>query len=157
MAAAGYFPPAGAGAMTPPQAQAMTFDKMLEGEGVMLKQLTSLCCRFACFQPNLHWTVHPYNSASDYGFDDVTYNGVWVQEDSSWYDAASTAGAHVGRGQLCQPRRRGGYNDSALVLCAWETHHHNRPHGRACCHSLLPGAAATANVGTAGVHSGQLA
>lgn len=70
--------------MAPPQPQAMTYDAMLAGEGVMLKQLTNLCCGICCAQPNLHWTLHPYDSSKTYGFDDVFYNGVWVQEDSSF-------------------------------------------------------------------------
>ena len=70
--------------MVAPQAQEMTFDQMLEGEGVILKQLNSLCCRVLCCQPNLHWTIHPYHSGQTFGFEDVHYNGVWIQEDASW-------------------------------------------------------------------------
>eukprot|EP00959_Pyramimonas_sp_CCMP1952_P005915 123926-Pyramimonas_sp.AAC.1 len=38
----------------------VTMDRLLEGEGVMLKQLTSECCRCFCCQPNIHWTLTPY-------------------------------------------------------------------------------------------------
>ena len=45
-------PPGGA-VYAAPQPQLMTFDHMLGGEGVMLKQLTNLCCGICCLQVSL--------------------------------------------------------------------------------------------------------
>mmetsp|Transcript_17413 Transcript_17413/g.37878 ORF Transcript_17413/g.37878 Transcript_17413/m.37878 type:complete len:291 (-) Transcript_17413:420-1292(-) len=66
---------------------AMTMDRLLEGEGVMLKQSTSECCRFCCCQPKIHWTLHPYSKSQGMAvsFDEVRQADVWVQEDSGYW------------------------------------------------------------------------
>jgi hypothetical protein len=68
----------------PPPVQTMhAMDSLMQGDGVMLKQLTNECCKFCCCQPNIHWTLHSYKAGVEYGFDQVQYEGVWVQEDAT--------------------------------------------------------------------------
>uniref|UniRef100_A0A7S2F655 Phospholipid scramblase n=1 Tax=Alexandrium andersonii TaxID=327968 RepID=A0A7S2F655_9DINO len=35
-------------------------EQMTMGDGVMVFQKTSQCCRCCCLQPNIHWTLHDY-------------------------------------------------------------------------------------------------
>lgn len=64
----------------------MSMDRLLQGEGVMLKQFTSECCLCLCCQPNIHWTLHPYKKADGMAvdFDEVNQSRVWIQEDAGW-------------------------------------------------------------------------
>lgn len=62
-----------------------TIDEMLNSEGVMIKQLTSECCRCFCCQPNIHWTLHPY-WGHNIDFNDPPDAKVWIQEDAAYCD-----------------------------------------------------------------------
>ena len=46
-------------------------ERLMASDGVMIKQLNSECCRFFCLQPNIHFTMHPYNTAAGVSFDTV--------------------------------------------------------------------------------------
>lgn len=86
-----YYPPPGTSVpmqtspvmmqgMAPPSP--VTMDRLLQSEGIMMKQLTNECCRCFFCQPNIHWTLHPY--AKDGGDMANQDAGVWVQEDASY-------------------------------------------------------------------------
>ena len=51
--------------------QPPTMDRLLMGDSVMIKQLNSECCRFFCCQPNIHFTLHPYDHSASASFDTV--------------------------------------------------------------------------------------
>jgi hypothetical protein len=61
-----------------------TVDELLAGEGVMVRQLTSECCRFLCCQPNIHWTIHPYWGQA-VNFDDLPPANMWIQEEAPYF------------------------------------------------------------------------
>jgi len=74
--------------MQPPQqqplmGQTMNAEQLIQSEGVMVRQLTSECCRPCCCQPNIHWTVHAYQHQIQ-DFDTVAPTGVWIQEEAPY-------------------------------------------------------------------------
>merc|ERR1719253_165431 len=64
--------------------QPPTMDRLLMGDSIMIKQLNSECCRFFCCQPNIHFTMHPYDHSANASFNSVEPGMVWIQEDASW-------------------------------------------------------------------------
>merc|ERR1711988_1210097 len=53
------------GGEAPPQQMTMGgFDQFLTGQGFLMRQSTSECCKFGPCQPNIHFNIHPYNDGS---------------------------------------------------------------------------------------------
>ena len=94
----------------PTTAQPMptTVDDLLNGEGVMIRQLTSEFCRCLCCQPNIHWTVHPWWGQA-VNFNDLPPATVWMQEDAGYFFRCCSCWAPG-----CRPTVR--MSQSALLL-----------------------------------------
>jgi hypothetical protein len=83
---------AGAEQLSALQAVPLTIDELLAGDGAMVKQLTDLCCRCVCCQPNIHWSLHPYMGLTT-TFDGVPEPTLWLQEDACYVDRCCSSWA----------------------------------------------------------------
>jgi len=53
------------------------------GDGVMVYQKTSQCCRCCCCQPNIDWTIHDYQD--NWSHDMQMATKMFMKEDASWF------------------------------------------------------------------------
>ena len=90
-----------------------TVDELLEGDGVMLRQLTSECCRFLCCQPNIHWTIHPYWGQAA-NFDDLPPATMWIQEEAPYFARCCSCWAPGCRPTVCCMKLI--FNDVFIVI-----------------------------------------
>lgn len=67
--------------LPPEQLEAM-LSSALKGEGLMIKQDTSQCCRCLCCQPPLHFAIGDF--VEDWTSDVQVPTTMYVREDSSW-------------------------------------------------------------------------